>query len=40
MSASAWILFAIGAVIIWGGLIVSLTVAYRHSKKQQGSTES
>lgn len=38
MSTSAWILFFIGAGIIWGGLCVSLLIALRHSRKKNGST--
>lgn len=37
MSISAWILFFVGASIIWGGLIVSLAIALCHTKKKKDS---
>lgn len=37
MSTSAWIMFVVGAGIIWGGLVVSLCC--RLSIQQNGSTE-
>ncbi len=33
MSMSAWIMFLIGAGIIWGGLVVSLFIALRKKGK-------
>lgn len=33
MSTSAWIMFVVGAGIIWGGLVVSLFVAVCQSNK-------
>lgn len=37
MSMSAWITFAVGAIIIWGGLIASIGNAIRKSKLKNNS---
>ncbi|WP_147675274.1 MetS family NSS transporter small subunit [Numidum massiliense] len=34
MSVSAWIMFGVGAVLLWGGLIASIVHAMRASKKR------
>lgn len=38
MSASAWITFAIGGLIIWGGLIASIWNAIRKNKLENQET--
>lgn len=40
MSTSAWVMFIIGAGIIWGGLIGSLFIAFRRSRKRNSSTKT
>lgn len=40
MSTSAWIMFIIGAGIIWGGLAISLAIAIRKSRKQKRSANT
>lgn len=39
MSLGAWIMFLIGAVGLWGGLIYFLSVALRASRRRSSGAE-
>ena len=38
MSAGAWIMFAIGAIFLWGGLALSIVNYLRSGRRSEGGT--